>query len=63
MRRSAYRTTSGVVFGVIALLQAIRLLRQLPVTVGSTTVPVWVSGIAVVVAGSLCVWAFRPAAD
>ena len=59
MRRSTYQTVSGLLFGLIAVLQAVRIIRQLPVQVGSTPIPIWVSGIAVVVAGSLCVWAFR----
>jgi len=62
MRRSGYETTSGVVFGLIALVQAIRAVRELPVQVGSTSIPVWVSWIAALVAGSLCVWAFRSSA-
>ena len=63
MRRSAYRTVSGLVFGLIAAVQGIRIVRQLPVQVGSTSIPLWVSWIAVVVAGGLCVWAFRPSSD
>ena len=63
MHRSTYRTISGLVFGLVAVLQALRIVRQLQVTVGNTSVPIWVSGIALVVAGGLCVWAFRPSAD
>jgi len=54
-----YVVVSGLVFGVIALLQAFRALTQLPVQVGSVEVPVWASWVAVVVAGALCAWAFR----
>jgi hypothetical protein len=60
MSRDAYRTTSGIIFGLIAVLQGIRIARQLPVQVGSTSIPMGVSWIAVVVAGGLCVWALRP---
>jgi len=59
MGRSGYRTISGVVFGLIALLHGIRAALQVPAQVGSTSIPVWVSWVAVVVAGALCVWAFR----
>jgi hypothetical protein len=62
MRYGAYQTTSGLVFGLITLVQGIRAVRQLPVQVGSMSIPVWVSWIAVVVAGGLCVWAFRSSA-
>jgi hypothetical protein len=54
-----YITVSGAVFGVVAVVQALRAVRQLPVHVGSLEVPVWASWIAAVVAGSLAVWAFR----
>ena len=54
-----YVVVSGLVFGLIALLQALRALTQLPAHVGGFEVPVWASWVAVVVAGSLCVWAFR----
>ncbi len=56
---STYVVVTGVLFGVIAVVQAVRALNQWPVRVGAVEVPVWVSWIAMVVAGSLCVWAFR----
>ena len=54
-----YVVVSGVLFGVIAVLQAVRALYQWPVHIGSVDIPVWVSWVALVVTGSLCVWAFR----
>lgn len=54
-----YVVVSGLVFGVIAVLQAFRALTQLPAQVGSFEVPMWASWVAVVVAGSLSVWAFK----
>ncbi len=59
MTGSGYRTISGVVFGLIALGHGIRAALQVPATLGSTPIPSWVSWVAVVVAGALCVWAFR----
>jgi hypothetical protein len=59
--RSTYPLVSGSVFLIIAALQAIRAVLQIPVQVGSHSVPVWVSWLAVLVAGSLGVWAFRTA--
>jgi len=55
----SYITVSGAVFGVVAVVQALRAVMQLSVHVGSLEVPVWASWIAAVVAGSLAVWAFR----
>jgi hypothetical protein len=63
MGRSGYRTVSGVVFGLIALGHGIRAALQVPATVGSTPIPIWVSWVAVVVAGGLCVWAFRSSGE
>ena len=63
MGSSGYRTVSGAVFGLIALLQGIRAVMQMPVQVGTTTIPVWVSWVAVMVAGALCVWAFRSSGE
>ena len=56
---SKYAVVSGVLFGLVAVLQAVRALYQWPVHVGGVDIPVWGSWVAVVVAGSLCVWAFR----
>jgi len=63
MQGGRYRTISGMVFGLIAIGQGIRAAMQVPVQVGATAIPVWVSWVAFVVAGSLCVWAFRSSAE
>jgi hypothetical protein len=57
--RSNYVVVSGSLFGVIAALQAVRALNEWPVAVRGVDIPVWVSWVAVAVAGSLCAWAFR----
>ncbi len=54
-----YIVVSGGLFGVIAVVQAVRALNQWPVHVGDFNVPVWISWVVGVVAGSLCAWAFR----
>ncbi|MEO7043354.1 MAG: hypothetical protein ABI035_13915 [Gemmatimonadaceae bacterium] len=54
-----YTLVSGVIFGLVALLQAFRALAQWPVQLGPISVPVWFSWLAAVVAGGLCVWAFK----
>ena len=61
MKSNSYELVSGSVFGIIAALQAIRAVLQVPVQVGAQAVPVWCSWVAVVVAGSLCILAFRTA--
>jgi len=53
-----YSIVSGVIFGLVALLQAARAVADVPVNVGTYMVPVFASWIAAVVAGALCIWAF-----
>ena len=59
MRR--YELFSGIIFTVIALAQLTRTLLAWPLQVDGVSVPVWVSGLAFVITGSLAVWAFRSA--
>jgi hypothetical protein len=54
-----YVVVSGALFGVVAVVQAVRALNQWPLLVGTLEIPLWASWIAVVVAGSLCAWAFQ----
>jgi hypothetical protein len=54
-----YVVVSGAVFGVVAVIQAVRALYQWPLHVGTLEIPVWASWIAMVAAGGLCAWAFR----
>lgn len=53
-----YAVVSGVIFGLVALLQAARAVAATPVRVGTFDVPVFASWIAALVAGGLCIWAF-----
>ena len=54
-----YVVATGVFFGVIAVLQAVRALNQWPVHIGTLEIPVWASWMAMVVAGGFCAWASR----
>jgi hypothetical protein len=54
-----YTLVSGIVFAVVAIIQAFRAISDWPVQVGPIAVPVWFSWVAVLVAGGLSVWAFR----
>ena len=54
-----YVVVSGAIFGVVAVVQAVRAFNQWPVHIGPIDVPVWASWIAMVVAGGFCAWAFR----
>ena len=55
----SYFQISGTVFGIVALAHVIRVLRQWPAQVADWSVPMWVSGVAALLAGVLAIWAFR----
>ena len=48
-----------VVFSLIALMQLLRFFLRWEITVNGVIVPVWVSGIACVIAGGLAVMLWR----
>ena len=54
-----FHRVAGTVFAVVALAHLYRAVLSIPVQIGSTAVPDAVSWLAVAVAGSLSVWAFR----
>ena len=54
-----YLLVSGVLFGVIALLHALRLWYQWPIQVGSIDIPLWLSWIGMGVTGALSACALR----
>lgn len=54
-----YVTISGVFLALITLGQLTRLVFRAPLTIADLDIPLWASGIAALLAGSLAVWAFR----
>jgi len=50
---------ASVLFGIFAFGHLLRLINQAQVTVGSNTIPMGVSWIALVVAAILCAWLWR----
>jgi hypothetical protein len=57
--KSNYPLVSGVVFGLVAILQAFRAFVGWTVQIGPINVPVLFSWGAAIVAGGLSVWALR----
>lgn len=45
--------------GFIVVLHILRLVFQVQVTAGTTTIPVWVSVIGVLLPGGLALWLWR----
>ena len=56
--RTGLRVAS-VLFGIFAIGHLLRLINQAQVTVGTLTIPMGVSWIALIVAAILCVWLWR----
>jgi len=57
--KSNYNLLSGIVFALVALLQAARAIAGWAVQIGPIQVPLWFSWVIVIIAGSLAMWAFR----
>jgi hypothetical protein len=56
-----YELVSAVLFSIIALAQLTRTVLGWPVQVDGFSVPIWVSGIAFIVAASFAIWGLRSA--
>jgi hypothetical protein len=54
-----YVLVSGLFMVLLTCVQLLRLILGWPVAVAGLEIPLWVSGIAALIAGSLAVWAFR----
>jgi uncharacterized membrane protein YecN with MAPEG domain len=50
---------ASVLFGIFAIAHVVRLIKQAQVTVGTHTIPMALSWIALVVAAILCIWFWR----
>lgn len=59
MNDKRYLVISGVIFGLAAVGQLVRLILQMPVHIGTLNVPVWPSAIGFLVALAMCLWAIR----
>ena len=59
MRR--YAMVSALFLSLLALIQLVRVVRGWSVVVAGVDIPVWISAIAFVIAGSLALWGFRSA--
>ena len=63
MRRMNSPTTglrvASVLFGIFAIAHVLRLINHAQVTVGTHTIPMGVSWIALIVAAILCIWFWR----
>jgi len=58
MNQKTFTVTAGVVFSLIAVLHALRLLLGWEAAIGGWTVPSWLSWLALAAAGYLAYTAF-----
>lgn len=59
MSKNLALTVAGIIFAIVAIAHLLRMIFQLDVVIGTVTIPLWVSGIAFVVALFLSVWMMR----
>ena len=59
MNQKTFSTVTLVIFSLIALLHALRLVYGWNAVIGGWSVPMWLSGLAVVLAGYLAYSAFK----
>jgi hypothetical protein len=57
--KSSFSIVAALIFAVIALVHAYRLISPFAVQIGSLAVPQSVSWLGLVVAGGLSFWGFR----
>jgi hypothetical protein len=53
MSASNYSLLSALIFTLVAVLQLVRAIKGWPVTISTTSIPLWVSWVAFVVAAIL----------
>jgi len=54
---------ASIIFGIFAIGHLVRLIKQAQVTVGTCSIPMGVSWIALIVAAILCIWLWRLASS
>jgi len=59
MKAQSYFLATGVIFAAIAIMHVLRIVNGWPFTMGSVSVPMWVSVLGVIIPGSLSIWAFK----
>jgi hypothetical protein len=55
----SYRKISAAVFALVAIGHGARAAAGIPITIGDTSVPVWISWVFCIASAALSVWAMR----
>jgi Mn2+/Fe2+ NRAMP family transporter len=61
MNQKTFSIVAGGIFAVVALVHLVRIYMDWPIVIGDWSVPMWVSWIALVIAGGLAYLGLRPA--
>jgi len=56
MNTKAYLIVSTVIFAVVAVMHLLRLVLGWPVVLWMTSIPLWVSMLAVLVSAGVAIW-------
>jgi len=59
MDRKTFCMLAGIIFALVALFHLVRIFMEWPVMIGGWSVPIWVSWVALIVAGGLALFGFR----
>lgn len=59
MSSQAFCKVAAAIFGIVALAHVARLALDVPIQIGTTLIPMWVSWPGLLLAGGLSVWGFR----
>lgn len=54
-----YVQITGIIFGVVTLGHVLRLVMGWPIQLAGWVIPMWLSWLGILFAGTLCAWAFR----
>ncbi|HLL29283.1 MAG TPA: hypothetical protein VKT73_16720 [Xanthobacteraceae bacterium] len=57
MNDKLFHRIAGTIFALVAVLQALRIYMDWPVVIGGWSAPMWISWIAIIVAGGLSYFA------
>jgi len=56
--QQAFFLLSGIIFGLVALLHALRLAFRWQLRLRSQEIPMWLSVVSLIAAAGMCLWAF-----
>ena len=55
----SYIVVSGLIFVLVTFFHVLRLIFGWPVRIGDAAIPIWISWIGLILAGSMATWAAK----